>query len=105
MNVDFFIDIFNLEKWFDVNKIVYDNGKIKGKPAPDIYLKASEIIGLKPSKCTVFEDALSGIEAAQKAGIGEIIAVASKEHAEFYQKINCVKKIIKDFYTPEIYRF
>jgi len=105
MNVDFFIEVFNLEKWFEVSKIVYDNGKIKGKPAPDIYLKAAQILELSPSNCIVFEDALSGIEAAQKAGAGEIIAVASKEPVEFYQKITCVNKIIKDFYTLEIYKF
>jgi len=104
MNVDFFIDVFNLEKWFDINKIVYDNGKIKGKPAPDIYLKAAEMLGLNPSECIVFEDAVSGIESAKSAGAGEIIAVASKESEEFYKKTGLVKKIIKDFYDPELFR-
>ena len=36
-NVDFYIKEFNLEKWFDIDKIVYSDGTIKGKPAPDIY--------------------------------------------------------------------
>lgn len=99
INVDFFIEIFHLEKWFDIEKIVYSDGKIKGKPAPDIYLKAAEIINRKPSDCIVFEDALSGIEAAKAAGTGKIVAVASKEPVEFYKKIDCVSEVITDFYS------
>ena len=39
-NVDFYIETFNLKKWFDIDKIVYADGTIPGKPAPDIYIKA-----------------------------------------------------------------
>ena len=102
MNVDFFIDVFKLDTWFETDKIVYDDGKINGKPFPDIYLKAAKVLKLKPSDCIVFEDALSGIESAQKAGIGKIIAVASKEPVEFYKNINCIDTVIKDFYNLEI---
>lgn len=38
------------------------------KPFPDIYIKASENLGLKPSVCLVIEDAISGIKAAKSAG-------------------------------------
>lgn len=97
MNVDFYIDVFNLEKWFDIDKIVYSDGKIPGKPAPDIYLIAAKNIEVEPKKCTVFEDAISGIRAAEAAGVRRIIAVASKESPELYKKIDCVKEIITDF--------
>ena len=33
-NVDFYIENFKLDKWFDIDKIVYSNGLIPGKPAP-----------------------------------------------------------------------
>jgi len=39
-----------------------------GKPAPDIFLLAAGRLGLAPSDCVVFEDAPSGIHAAQAAG-------------------------------------
>ena len=97
MNVDFYIDVFNLEKWFDIDKIVYSDGKIPGKPAPDIYLIAAKNIEVEPKNCTVFEDAISGIRAAEAAGVRRIIAVASKESPELYKKIDCVKEIITDF--------
>ncbi len=38
------------------------------KPFPDIYLKASENIGVKPGSCLVVEDAISGLRAAKAAG-------------------------------------
>ncbi|MBR1425415.1 HAD family phosphatase [bacterium] len=96
-NVDFFIETFNLEKWFDISKIVYADGKIPGKPAPDIYQIAAKNIGLDPKDCIVVEDALSGIESARAAGIGKIIAICSEESPELYKQIPCVTGIINDF--------
>lgn len=97
VNVKFFIKEFNLAKWFDIDKIVYDNGKIKGKPAPDIYLEAAKQLNLQPKDCIVVEDALSGIEAAHKAGIGKIVAIESMETRELYSKVPAVDEIIADF--------
>ena len=47
-NVDFYIKHFNLAKWFDIDKIVYSDGKIAGKPAPDIYEIAAKNLNLAP---------------------------------------------------------
>jgi len=96
-NVDFYIEHFNLKKWFDIEKIVYSNGKIKGKPAPDIYEIAAANLGLPPKECIVVEDALSGIEAARAASIGKIIAIASMEPVSLYKSIPAVKQIITDY--------
>lgn len=38
------------------------------KPFPDIYLKAAELVGLKPEQCLVVEDAVNGVQAAKAAG-------------------------------------
>ena len=96
-NVEFYIKEFNLARWFDIDKIVYSNGKIPGKPAPDIFMIAAEKIKLAPKDCIVFEDAIAGINAAKSAGIGKIIAVDSIEPIEFYKKINGLSGIIKNF--------
>ena len=100
-NVDFYIETFKLEKWFDVNKIVYDDGTLPGKPAPDIYIKASKNLGIAVKDCVVVEDALSGLESAHKAGAGMIIAMASMESDDLYKKIPYVDKIIHDFREAE----
>ena len=75
MNVDFYVEMLHLERWFNLEKIVYDDGTLEGKPSPDIYEKAAKILQTKPEDCIVFEDAILGIESASRAGIGEIIAV------------------------------
>lgn len=41
----------------------------RGKPNPDIFLLCAERMGVKPSDCIVFEDALPGIRAAEAAGM------------------------------------
>lgn len=96
-NVDFYIEEFNLAKWFDLEKIVYSDGTIPGKPAPDIYQIAAEKLHLAPKDCIVIEDALSGIQSAKDAGIGKIIAIASMEKEDLYKNIPSVSQIIKNF--------
>ncbi len=96
-NVQFYIKEFKLARWFDLDKIVYSNGKIPGKPAPDIYEIAAKNLDLAPQDCIVIEDALSGIEAARLANIGKIIAIASREPKEFYKNVPGVSQIITDF--------
>ena len=41
----------------------------RGKPAPDLFLHAAEIMGVNPNHCLVIEDSLNGIRAALAAGM------------------------------------
>lgn len=41
----------------------------KGKPAPDVFLKAAEMLSAEPERCIVFEDSPNGIRAAAAAGM------------------------------------
>lgn len=75
VNLDFFVEHLNLDRWFDVGQIVYDDGSRPGKPAPGIYLQAARNLDLEPARCVVVEDSCSGIQAAHAAGIGYIIAL------------------------------
>ena len=74
-NVEFFTRHLHLDRWFDVAKIIYDDGTRPGKPAPDQYLAAAQNIGIRPGQCVVVEDSVSGVEAAYAAGIGSIIGI------------------------------
>lgn len=53
--------------FFDI--IVSAEDITKGKPDPEIFLKAAEKIGVNPGSCLVVEDAQAGIEAAKSAGM------------------------------------
>ena len=50
----------------------------EGKPSPDGYLRAAELLGVPPSACLVLEDAPAGIEAARAAGT--IVVALSTTH-------------------------
>jgi len=39
------------------------------KPAPDLYLRAAELVGVTPERCIAIEDTPTGIEAARTAGM------------------------------------
>jgi HAD superfamily hydrolase (TIGR01509 family) len=39
-----------------------------GKPAPDIYLRAAELLGFEPAQCLAIEDSVTGTAAAEDAG-------------------------------------
>ena len=62
-----FLDRHNLTPFFDV--IVTGEEVERGKPEPDIYLRAAEKLGVVPDACLVIEDALSGIAAANAANM------------------------------------
>jgi len=40
----------------------------RGKPKPDIFLRAAELLGAAPELCVVYEDAESGLQAGWEAG-------------------------------------
>ena len=57
----------------------------KGKPAPDLFLFTADKMGVLPESCAVFEDARSGIKAAQAAnmlaiGIGPVDRVGAADY-------------------------
>jgi beta-phosphoglucomutase len=41
----------------------------KAKPDPEVFLKAADMVGVKPAGCVVFEDAVAGVQAALNAGM------------------------------------
>lgn len=80
----------NATYFFDV--IGDGNSVSKSKPAPDIFLYASEKLGLPPENCIVFEDAEKGIDAA-KAGKFHSVGIGPEErvgHADI--RFNTMKE-------------
>lgn len=48
----------------------------KKKPAPDVYLKAAEDLGVDPSRCWVVEDSGIGLAAAKAAGMKCVVTMS-----------------------------
>jgi beta-phosphoglucomutase family hydrolase len=55
---------------------------LPGKPAPDTFLEGARLLGLEPSQCAVFEDALAGVEAGRAGHFGIVIGVDRVHHAD-----------------------
>ena len=53
-----------------------------GKPSPEGYLTAANMLQYKPEQCVIIEDAPAGIEAAKAAGIRVIAVATTHTHAE-----------------------
>jgi beta-phosphoglucomutase family hydrolase len=74
-NVRFVLDGLQLRPFF---REIVDASQVKHcKPDPEIYLKASERLGIPPARCLVFEDAIAGIQAGNAAGMRVIALTTS----------------------------
>jgi beta-phosphoglucomutase family hydrolase len=62
--------------------LVAEREHIKGKPAPDTYLKAAEMLDAEPAQCAVYEDALAGVESGRAGNFGCVVGVDRVGQAE-----------------------
>ena len=68
----------------------------KGKPDPQVFELAAEALGLPLQNCLIFEDSLTGAEAAHRAGCAAIIVTTTHQQAEFAQYKH-IMKFIKNY--------
>ncbi|MFT4085743.1 MAG: HAD-IA family hydrolase [Gordonia sp. (in: high G+C Gram-positive bacteria)] len=62
-----------VEQRVDGNTIVEEH--LRGKPAPDSYLRGAELMGVAPRDAAVFEDAISGVQAGRSGDFGYVVGV------------------------------
>jgi len=72
-NIKLISDVLGLGRY--LTALVSGETVPRGKPAPDIFLKAAEELGMEAGDCMVIEDAVAGVQAAHAAGM-RCIAVA-----------------------------
>jgi beta-phosphoglucomutase family hydrolase len=68
---------------------------LAGKPAPDSFLKAAEMLGVPPESAAVVEDAISGVQAGAQGRFGLVIGVDRKGNAEEL-KANGAQIVVND---------
>lgn len=86
-NLDFIIDSLSIRHYFDA--FLHSADVTKGKPNPEIYLKAASRLEADPASCVVFEDSLSGLMAGLNAGM-KVVAVATTHSAEEFSGAHLV---------------
>lgn len=69
-----------------------------GKPAPDVYLKAAEDLGVDPKDCLIFEDVPAGLMAGKSAGM-KTCAVADKFSEDQIEK----KRALADYFIQDYF--
>ena len=74
-----------IKKYFDV--LIAGDEVENGKPAPDIFLKAAEKIGVKPENCYIFEDSFNGIRAAVAAKSFAVMVIDCVQPTDEIKKI------------------
>lgn len=72
------LEIAGLTDLFDVrvDGVTSEQLHLKGKPDPDILLKAADDLGVAPARAVVFEDAVAGVQAGRAGGFAWVVGVA-----------------------------
>ena len=94
-NIDFFVESFDLDRWFAPERIIYDDGRFTDKVA--MFRCAAETIGVPVEECLIFEDSESGIRTALEAGCRNIVVVDSMGVAGRYKDRPSIVGIIPNF--------
>lgn len=96
-NIDFVLDGAGLRRYFQV---IVDGSQVdRPKPAPDIYLKAAQDLGVAPRNCIVFEDSPVGIAAARSAG-ARVVGILTREPS-----LENAALSVPDFLDPQLERW
>ena len=101
-NLDFYFDIFQLARWFDYEKVIYNDGLLASKPAPDFYVQAAVNLAADPKQMIVFEDSFVGLQGAKNAQAKQIVAVATDGNHEALEQTGLVDFVIDDFFDPRL---
>jgi beta-phosphoglucomutase family hydrolase/RpiB/LacA/LacB family sugar-phosphate isomerase len=70
-------DLFDVR----VDGHVLQQQHLAGKPAPDSFLRAAEMLRVSPQRSVVVEDAISGVAAGVKGGFGLVVGVDRTNNA------------------------
>ena len=98
-NIEFFVETFHLDRWFDMDHIVYDDNSYKNKEM--MFREAMRRIGADEG-ILIFEDSPSGISGAANVG-ASVVAIRKESLESFYEKIPQIIDVVEDFRGAERY--
>jgi beta-phosphoglucomutase family hydrolase len=98
-NIDFIVDGLGIRDQFDA--IIGGAEVTKGKPNPEIYLKAAALVGIDPTSCWVIEDSLQGIAAGQSAGM-RVVGISTSHTSEELAHTSVVRPDFVDLFETLI---
>lgn len=77
------LDVTGLSRFVQqrVDGVTLRDEHIAGKPAPDSFLRAAQLLGVAPAAAAVFEDALAGVAAGRNGRFGYVVGVDRADQA------------------------
>jgi beta-phosphoglucomutase len=93
-NVDFVLDNLGIRHLFQA--IVHADDVQQGKPAPEVFFKVADQLGVPYGQCLVFEDSPTGAKTALNAGMKAIILTTTHRVEEF-ANIASVRACVPDY--------
>jgi HAD superfamily hydrolase (TIGR01509 family) len=80
--------------WDKLFEVVVSADQVpRGKPAPDVYLRALELLGSDPLRTAAVEDSASGIRSAYAAGLA-VIAIPNREYPPNADALSLASRIL-----------
>lgn len=90
--IEIVLDKFKLYRY--IQTTISGDDIDNGKPAPDIFLYAAGMLGVRAYECLVIEDSKNGVQAAKAAGMK---CVGYKNVSFSDQDLSCADMVIKSF--------
>jgi beta-phosphoglucomutase len=75
-NLDFVMDALGIRAYFDA--LLNESMVSHPKPDPEIYQKAMALLGVEPTDSIIFEDSMTGIQAAKASG-ATVVGIATTQ--------------------------
>ena len=72
-NIDFYFELLGLDRWFEKDQVVYDDGTYPDKGA--MHLEAARRLNADIADCLLIEDSPGSIAHAKRNGAGCIVAI------------------------------
>ncbi|AKD54312.1 HAD family hydrolase [Spirosoma radiotolerans] len=91
-NLDFVMDALSLRPYFDV--LLNESLVSHPKPDPEIYQKAMDMLGVDPAESIIFEDSMTGIQAAKASG-ASVVGMATTQSPDELRPF--VDDVVADF--------
>ena len=90
-NRDFYFAFLGLDRWFDIDKVVYDDGNYKDKG--EMYLEGARRLGVDISDCLIIDDSPGSILKAAEAGCRNLVVIQKEGSPDLPQ----IRQKISDF--------
>ena len=90
-NVRFYFEHLGLDRWFDIDKVIYDDGIHISKK--EMYLDGASVLEKKIESCLIIDDSLQSIQGAVEAGCKQIIAIRNDSTPDLPEII----QVVEDF--------